>query len=345
MRSDPPPQQSSHLTRDTESFTMWLGRRKTQIRSDWSFCEVPVAEHILLNFINTQNDSLGQLGQFDFRLSTSVQSHLKAQKAQLYALGFATDKNKLRRFLSPSILGLDLVTHQLGANGREMYDCLASRVQPADQPHQSLYFMQRSLCSTEIAPPDYYIVVTSTGYMLRKLFAVASRYQHTIKEVCKVIEFLYRLVIRWNLRDEVITASGFATRQELRDFPQEFKPCASKIIISTTYKLSHADWKESEGYVIWNRRRGAGCSTHNEQLTSLAGIIEHLRRQHKLRFISRPAALGSQDDHGNSWYCFSCTTRWEKDHRSFRSDRAMWDHLNAKHDIELDDIFITGPLI
>ena len=351
MPFEPLPQQMPHLIRDVESFRMQLGRRKTQIRLDWAFSKVFVAEHIVFDFINTKNNSISQLGQFDFRLSTSIQSQLRTQKEQLYALGFTTDSNKLRRFLSPSIVGLDFVTNPLGANRHEMYERLASRVQPAerlrytDQAGQSLCLLQRGAYSLKRVPLNYRIIVTSTGYILRELFAVASRYQHTIKEVYKVIEFLYSLVVRWSMSDKKVATSGFATRQELRDFSQELKLCASVSLVSTANKLDYTDQKDTKDCVIWDRRRGAVCTTHNEQLTFLGKIIEYLRRQHKLRFISRLAALGDQDDHGNSWYCFSCTTRWSKDHRSFRSDRAMWDHLNAKHDFILNDIITTGSLI
>lgn len=41
------------------------------------------------------------------------------------------------------------------------------------------------------------------------------------------------------------------------------------------------------------------------------------------------------DSHGNRWYCFECMEKGfhfdKKNHRSFKSDRAVWDHLNACH--------------
>jgi hypothetical protein len=73
-------------------------------------------------------------------------------------------------------------------------------------------------------------------------------------------------------------------------------------------------------------------------LYSLGEVIDHLRAKHKLSFIQRPQGLGVSDSHGNMWYCFHCWDKTGKDHKSFRSDQAMWDHLNAKHDYQLDGI-------
>ncbi|CAG8952051.1 hypothetical protein HYFRA_00000787 [Hymenoscyphus fraxineus] len=75
-------------------------------------------------------------------------------------------------------------------------------------------------------------------------------------------------------------------------------------------------------------------------LDTLDEVIEHLRSAHKLTYIRRPNRLGIPDTHGHLWYCFhvKCETREGKDHRSFRSDGAMWDHLNACHDWDIDGI-------
>jgi hypothetical protein len=80
----------------------------------------------------------------------------------------------------------------------------------------------------------------------------------------------------------------------------------------------------SQSYVCTNQR----CK--ERELQDLGEVIDHLRT-HGGILISRPAALGVSDSHGHLWYCFSCETNLAKDHRSFRSDRAMWDHLNACH--------------
>lgn len=70
----------------------------------------------------------------------------------------------------------------------------------------------------------------------------------------------------------------------------------------------------------------------------LAEVIEHLRSVHRVQFVKRPHALGTPDSYGNLWYCFACVGRLGQDHRSFRSDKAMWDHLNSLHDCSLDNI-------
>jgi hypothetical protein len=74
------------------------------------------------------------------------------------------------------------------------------------------------------------------------------------------------------------------------------------------------------------------------RLYSLGEAIEHLRSKHKLSFIRRPFGLGVPDSHGWIWYCFHCEKDTGKDHRSFRSDKAMWDHLRDRHDCEINEI-------
>jgi hypothetical protein len=64
-------------------------------------------------------------------------------------------------------------------------------------------------------------------------------------------------------------------------------------------------------------------------LWDLGQVIDHLRGVHGWRFIRRPYALGFSDSHGHLWYCFGCDTKLGKGHKSFRSDKAIWDHLNA----------------
>lgn len=75
----------------------------------------------------------------------------------------------------------------------------------------------------------------------------------------------------------------------------------------------------------------------SEVLYDVGEVIEHLRRKHKLLF-SRQRGLGSPDRHGHIWYCFYCKTKTGKNHRSFDSHKAMWDHLNDRHDDMLDTI-------
>ena len=71
----------------------------------------------------------------------------------------------------------------------------------------------------------------------------------------------------------------------------------------------------------------------------LGQTIEHLRGNHGPIFIRRPSALGVSDTRGLVWYCFYCSGKL-KDHRSFGSDRAMWDHLNICHNAALDDLVL-----
>jgi len=81
------------------------------------------------------------------------------------------------------------------------------------------------------------------------------------------------------------------------------------------------------------------CHDHYlHYLGDLGKVIDHLRGIHGQNFTRRPSALGMLDTHGNMWYCFRCSGKLGKDHKSFKSDRAMWDHLNACHDLSLDDI-------
>lgn len=69
-------------------------------------------------------------------------------------------------------------------------------------------------------------------------------------------------------------------------------------------------------------------------------VIEHLRSKHKLSFIRRPNRPGDQDSHEHVWYCFDGETDTGKDHRSFQSGEAMWNHLNDRHFDQLDGIKI-----
>lgn len=69
----------------------------------------------------------------------------------------------------------------------------------------------------------------------------------------------------------------------------------------------------------------------DQYLYGLNEVIEHLRKKHKLSFIIRPNRLGDSDGHGHVWYCFDCETKAGKNHKSFGSGKAIWDHLNRCH--------------
>ncbi|KAF2210294.1 hypothetical protein CERZMDRAFT_121893 [Cercospora zeae-maydis SCOH1-5] len=73
----------------------------------------------------------------------------------------------------------------------------------------------------------------------------------------------------------------------------------------------------------------------------LGEVLDHIRSTHRNGFVKRPSALGTPDSHGHRWYCFRCIGKLGKDHKSFDTHRAMWDHLNAAHDCCLDTIEIT----
>ena len=72
------------------------------------------------------------------------------------------------------------------------------------------------------------------------------------------------------------------------------------------------------------------CSLCSEKFCDLEYAIEHVRKHHD-RNIKRPAgAVGDSDSHGRVWYCFGCETD-RKDHRSYNSSEAMYQHLKDCH--------------
>lgn len=79
------------------------------------------------------------------------------------------------------------------------------------------------------------------------------------------------------------------------------------------------------------------CIDHGKDLKGIQQTIEHVRRYHA-SFIRRPGRLGDFDTHGHMWYCFDCESRTLNDHRSYDSDRAMWNHLQQSHTTVVDCI-------
>ena len=73
-------------------------------------------------------------------------------------------------------------------------------------------------------------------------------------------------------------------------------------------------------------------------LQHLEEVIEHVRGFHTLHRIQRPGALGQPDSHGHVWYCSRCGNAMGKDHRSFNSDSAMWQHLQTHDDLDVGKI-------
>lgn len=67
--------------------------------------------------------------------------------------------------------------------------------------------------------------------------------------------------------------------------------------------------------------------------------LEHLRDKH-IPFLSRPQGLGVADGHGHIWYCLKCETLL-KDHKSFDSHNAVWDHLRSSHNHEIECIKVA----
>lgn len=81
------------------------------------------------------------------------------------------------------------------------------------------------------------------------------------------------------------------------------------------------------------------CSEHPKKLGSLDKAIDHARSCHS-NFIKRPGRLGNMDSHGHLWYCFACEGALN-DHRSYDSNRAMWNHLKTSHKNVVEDIFLN----
>ena len=78
------------------------------------------------------------------------------------------------------------------------------------------------------------------------------------------------------------------------------------------------------------------CTEHDQDFRTLADVLEHLRKRHA-SLIRRPASLGIPDSHGHLWYCFYCESDFN-DHRSYNSDKAMFDHLRRRHSDVTDSI-------
>ena len=126
-------------------------------------------------------------------------------------------------------------------------------------------------------------------------------------------------------------AQSLATDHNLQRYPPQ-----------PTDHRSQAPAQMSRSYIckdnICNTRGRSHLENHGE-------AIEHLRRYHHQSFIKGPNKLGIPDSHGNYWYCFHSKCSYNKsgkDHRSFRSDRAMWDHLCDCHDGCMDGIWPVG---
>ena len=67
-------------------------------------------------------------------------------------------------------------------------------------------------------------------------------------------------------------------------------------------------------------------------------IGKHLRKYHRVD-IRLAGCLEETDSHGHSWYCFSCNSKSGKNHRSFDSDQALFDHLRTVHGLHIAPVF------
>ena len=85
------------------------------------------------------------------------------------------------------------------------------------------------------------------------------------------------------------------------------------------------------------------CFSKNDTFDDLGDVLEHVRSSHDgHRFFKRPHALGVADSHGHLWICHICEDRKTyKDHRSFNSHLAMWQHQSDRHDECWDEISCT----
>ena len=92
-------------------------------------------------------------------------------------------------------------------------------------------------------------------------------------------------------------------------------------------------------------KRPKACADAYEfrQLMNDDHVIENLRRCGNTGIdIRRPDSVGCEDNHGNLWYCFSCSSLTGKDHRSFQSAQGFIDHLRDVHRVDARDMRTHG---
>jgi hypothetical protein len=66
-------------------------------------------------------------------------------------------------------------------------------------------------------------------------------------------------------------------------------------------------------------------------------VIAHLQLLHVPTSIRRPYPH-YPDPEGNIWYCYACKGKSGRKCRKYRSNQAMWDHINARHKDWLADV-------
>jgi hypothetical protein len=78
--------------------------------------------------------------------------------------------------------------------------------------------------------------------------------------------------------------------------------------------------------------------------TNLGDVILHLELLHEpgaIRRIVQWITRNERDPNGYIWCCYACKRKSGRKCRKYRSDQAMWDHINACHEDWLVDIVET----
>jgi hypothetical protein len=73
-------------------------------------------------------------------------------------------------------------------------------------------------------------------------------------------------------------------------------------------------------------------SPPDNSFASASKLAKHIRNKHG---VDMRCTGQSCDSHGHVWYCFKCETLL-KDHRSFNSDNAAFDHVLDCHGIKIE---------
>ena len=78
--------------------------------------------------------------------------------------------------------------------------------------------------------------------------------------------------------------------------------------------------------------------------TNLGDVILHLEllyEREAIRRIVQWITPNGRDTNGYIWCCYACKGKSGRKCRKYRSDQAMWDHINACHNDWLVDIVET----
>jgi hypothetical protein len=140
--------------------------------------------------------------------------------------------------------------------------------------------------------------------------------------------------------DSAYLDNTLSSRQALEQKAVEYLPAEIRTVTGPAYEARVSVFDTSRTFPKMSQTFVCTHQTCNElYLGNLGVVIDHIRGTHGgWTVIRRPSSLGNPDSHGHLWYCFGCETKLGKDHRSFRSDKAIWNHMNACHDSLLDNI-------